>query len=144
MGKELRTCAVCHTKFNFCPVCNKEDRLKPSWHFTFCSDNCHEIYHATVSFEDGEMTAKDAKELLKNCDLSNKERFGLSYQNSIKKINSECATVKSDFPYMNTPVEEDSTAIADEKLKDEPQKKAVKIVKKSTATKFLNGDLENS
>lgn len=144
MGKELRTCAVCHTRYSFCPVCNKEDKLKPSWYFTFCSDNCHDIYHATVSFEDKEVTANEANELLAKCDLSNKEQFGLSYQNSIEKINSECVKIKSDFPYMNAPVEEGCTTIADEKLKDEPQKKTVKIVKKSTATKFLNGDLENS
>ena len=84
--KELRTCVLCGKTYSFCPVCNPEDRLKSTWYFCWCSDNCHEIDEVTSAFEDGRMTYIEAKAKLEKLDLSRKEYFGESYKNSIATI----------------------------------------------------------
>lgn len=82
---DLRMCCVCHKEYPFC-LCNPEDRLKPTWYFAYCSENCKDIYNVTSAFEDGRMTDIEAKEKLEKLDLSRKEYFGESYKNSIASI----------------------------------------------------------
>ena len=114
--KGLRTCCVCHEEYSFCPVCNSEDRLKPTWHFAYCSENCKDIYNITSSFEDGRMTDIEAKTKLEKLDLSRKEYFGESYKNSIASIMKAKAQV----------------------IKKENKKTEVKSVKKDIVTKVEN------
>ena len=84
-GKKI--CATCRCSYNFCPKCNK-DKDKPLWYFTFCSQNCHDIYDTTSKFEDGLIDASEAKSQLDNLNLSNLDNFGESYKKSINKIMS--------------------------------------------------------
>ena len=104
---------LCGKTYSFCPVCNPEDRLKPTWYFCWCSDNCHEIDEVTSAFEDGRMTDIEAKEKLNKLDLSRKEYFGESYKNSIASIMKTKAQV----------------------IKKENKKTEVKSVKKDIVTK---------
>ena len=113
---DLRMCCVCHKEYSFCPVCNPEDRLKPTWHFAYCSENCKDIYNITSSFEDGRMTDIEAKAKLEKLDLSRKEYFGESYKNSIASIMKAKAQV----------------------IKKENKKTEVKSVKKNIVTKVEN------
>ena len=83
---DLRMCCVCHKEYSFCPVCNPEDRLKPTWHFAYCSENCKDIYNITSSFENGRLSDIDAKAKLEKLDLNEKVNFGESYQKSIDSI----------------------------------------------------------
>lgn len=83
---DLRMCCVCHKEYSFCPVCNPEDRLKPTWHFAYCSENCKDIYNITSSFENGRLSDIDAKAKLEKLDLNEKDNFGESYQKSIDSI----------------------------------------------------------
>lgn len=82
---DLRTCCVCHKEYSFC-LCNSEDRLKPTWHFAYCSENCKDIYDVTSSFENGRLSDVDARAKLEKLDLSEKDSFGESYQKSIASI----------------------------------------------------------
>ena len=111
----LRICCVCHKEYPFC-LCNPEDRLKPTWHFAYCSENCKDIYNITSSFENGRMTDIEAKEKLNKLDLSRKEYFGESYQKSIDSIMKAKAQV----------------------IKKENKKTEVKSVKKDIVTKVEN------
>lgn len=81
----LRMCCVCHKEYPFC-LCNPEDRLKPTWHFAYCSQNCKDIYNITSSFENGRLSDIDAKAKLEKLDLNEKDNFGESYQKSIDSI----------------------------------------------------------
>ena len=90
MERKLRYCAVCGTAYRFCPKCN-EDKDKPLYHYTFCSENCKNIYWITSEFENNSMTSDVAYELLSEQDLCGFENFGLSYKNSINKINDSCS-----------------------------------------------------
>ena len=83
---DLRMCCVCHKEYSFFPVCNPEDRLKPTWHFAYCSENCKDIYNITSSFENGRLSDIDAKAKLEKLDLNEKDNFGESYQKSIDSI----------------------------------------------------------
>ena len=94
MGKKYRICSVCHFNYDFCNHCNK-DKDKPLWYFTFCSQNCHDIYEITSSFENGKIDADEAKLKLNNLNLSKLDNFGESYKKSIDKIMSS-AHVKND------------------------------------------------
>lgn len=85
--KGNKICATCHSEYDFCPKCNK-DKDKPLWYFTFCSQNCHDIYEATSSFENGKINANEAKMRLDNLNLSKLDNFGESYKKSINKIMS--------------------------------------------------------
>ena len=110
---DLRMCCVCHKEYSFCPVCNSEDRLKPTWHFAYCSENCKDIYNITSSFENGRLSDIDAKAKLEKLDLNEKDNFGESYQNSIASIMKAKAQV----------------------IKKENKKTEVKSVKKDIITK---------
>lgn len=112
---DLRMCCVCHKEYPFC-LCNPEDRLKPTWHFAYCSENCKDIYNITSSFENGRLSDIDAKAKLEKLDLSRKEYFGESYKNSIASIMKAKAQV----------------------IKKENKKTEVKSVKKDIVTKVEN------
>ena len=142
MGRDSRTCAVCGKTYTYYPRC-RDDENKPTWMFTWCSENCRTIYRTLSSYEDGGINATSAKDILDKCDLSRKQYFGESYQRILGKIENDLPKVEPDFPYMNTPVE-DATAIAEAEQKKKPQKKVSKIMKRSVVVKNLNGDFENS
>nr|DAS12990.1 MAG TPA: DNA gyrase subunit A [Caudoviricetes sp.]DAS83280.1 MAG TPA: DNA gyrase subunit A [Caudoviricetes sp.] len=94
--KDLRTCCICGKKYSFCPVCNAEDRNKKSWYFTFCSENCHDIYEITSAFEDKRISDIEAKNKLTKLDLSKKNNFSDSYKKSITSImNAKVQTKKT-------------------------------------------------
>lgn len=84
--RDIRTCVLCKQNYSYCPVCNPEDRLKPTWYFCYCSDNCHDIDGIASAYEDGRITDIEAKAKLEKLDLSRKEYFGESYKNSIVSI----------------------------------------------------------
>ena len=109
---DLRMCCVCHKEYSFC-LCNPEDRLKPTWHFAYCSENCKDIYNITSSFENGRLSDIDAKAKLEKLDLNEKDNFGESYQKSIDSIMKAKAQV----------------------IKKENKKTETKYVKKDIVTK---------
>lgn len=74
-------------EYEYCNKC-KEDMNKPLWYFTFCSENCHNIYDITSKFEDKQIDVAEAEKQLEKLDLSNLGSFGNSYKNSISKITS--------------------------------------------------------
>ena len=94
--KGLRTCCVCHQEHMYCPVCNPEDRNKPTWYFAYCSENCKNIYTVTSDYEDKKISADDAKAQLDKLDLSHIANFGESYQKAIMKINENITLPKND------------------------------------------------
>ena len=105
----LRTCCVCHKEYSFC-LCNPEDRNKPTWYFAYCSENCKDIYAATSDYENGNISADDAKKQLDKLDLSQIANFGESYQKAIMKINENITPVEK----VEDVIKEDESVISDE------------------------------
>jgi hypothetical protein len=92
LEKKLRQCVVCRNQYTFCPRCN-DDKNKPLWYFTFDSENCKNIYDVTSKYEDGRLSANEAKDILEKLNLAKITNFGESYKASIAKIN-EATTIK--------------------------------------------------
>ena len=107
--KGLRTCCVCHKEYSFC-LCNPEDRNKPTWYFAYCSENCKDIYTVTSDYENGNISADDAKKQLDKLDLSQIANFGESYQKAIMKINENITQVEK----VEDVIKEDESVISDE------------------------------
>lgn len=93
--KGLRTCCVCHKQYNFC-LCNPEDRKKDTLYFAYCSENCRDIYKATSDYENGKISANEAKMQLDKLDLSKIENFGESYKATISKINDSAKVLEKE------------------------------------------------
>ncbi len=81
----LRHCCVCKQKYKFCPKCPEYQYLEP-WYFSFCSENCRNIYDVTSKYENGQITDANAKERIQTINLSKIENFGDSYKTTIAKI----------------------------------------------------------
>lgn len=93
MERKIRRCCVCGKEYEYCNKC-REDMNKPLWYFTFCSENCHNIYGVTSQFENGQIDSVSAKLQLDQLDLSKQNNFGKSYKNSISKILSSVPKVE--------------------------------------------------
>ena len=106
----LRTCCVCRKEHLFCPQCRLEDRNKPTWYFAYCSENCKDIYSATSDYENGNISADDAKKQLDKLDLSQIANFGESYQKAIMKINKNITPVEK----IEDVIKEDESVVSDE------------------------------
>lgn len=133
--KGLRTCCVCHREHMYCPVCNPEDRNKPTWYFAYCSENCKDIYTVTSDYEDKKITAGEAKTQLDKLDLSHIANFGESYQKAIMKINENITLVEK----VDEVIKEDKSVISDEST-DIPTNK---YYRKSKVIKVKDdGDIE--
>lgn len=86
MAKDnLRTCAVCRSAYKYCPNC-AEFKNKPAYMFTFCSDNCHDIYAVINDYVSEKISAKAARCKLDTLDLSNVANFADDFQNVIGQI----------------------------------------------------------
>mgnify|MGYP003174143156 FL=1 len=107
MSKE-KICAVCYKSYEYCPVCGK-NKDKPAWMFTFCSENCHDIYLITSSYANHKLTANKAKNKLDKLDLSGLNDFGGSYQNVIADINANVISDKIGDISTNDSIPTDTT-----------------------------------
>lgn len=105
--KGMRTCCVCHREYMYCPVCNPEDRQKPTWYYAYCGENCKDIYTVTSDYENGKISADDAKQQLDKLDLSKIADFGESYKNAIDKINKNATNVEPRNKTLETPLTND-------------------------------------
>ena len=133
--KGNKICATCHSEYDFCPKCSK-DKDKPLWYFTFCSQNCHDIYEVTSSFENGNINADEAKLRLDGLNLSKLDNFGESYKKSIDKI-MDSVSVKENVITEDVVVEERIEIDTDEQV-DEKENNVIteevveeKVFKKS-------------
>lgn len=85
MDTKTRICSVCGKNYKYCPKCREFESL-PTWMFAFCSENCKSIYNTTSNYEDGIISADDAKKSLEKLDLSKSNNYGESYKLTLKKI----------------------------------------------------------
>ena len=86
MAKKNRECAVCSTKYSYCPNCNRKE---PAWMAEFHEENCKNIFQICTSFNVNLMSKHEAKAALEQCDLSNKENFSSYIKRDIENIFKE-------------------------------------------------------
>lgn len=138
MANNSRICSTCRQSYLYCPRCN-EDKNKPTWYFSFCSENCMNIYGVTSKYENGQFSASEAKERLNKLDLSKLDKFGTSYKASIEKINSATVVVDVVEEVVETNDEEIVETVEEPVVVETVEEE--KVIKKSKRAK-KNVDVE--
>lgn len=123
LNNKMRTCSVCRSSYSYCPHCG-EDKSKPTWYFTFCGENCKNIYDVTSKYENGQIDINSAKKKIDELDLSNLDKFGASYKSSIEKINSITKEVIVEVveTIVETKDEENVETVEEEKVVKKPKR----------------------
>ena len=134
--KGEKICATCRSNYDFCPKCNR-DKDKPLWYFTFCSQNCHDIYEITSSFENGKIDADEAKLKLNNLNLSKLDNFGESYKKSINKIMSS-VSIKESVITEDVAVEETEINAVEQVVEKENNETTEDVVEEKVFRKSKN------
>ena len=135
--KGLRTCCVCHQEHMYCPVCNPEDRNKPTWYFAYCSENCKDIYTVTSDYENDNISADEAKTQLDRLDLSQIANFGESYQRALMKMQHPLKRLLRLSRKMNLLLQTRVQIFQQISIIENPKSKKLK------AMVILNSDFEN-
>lgn len=94
-----RTCYLCGKSYHYCPNCD-EDRDKPQWMFTFCSNNCHDIYDTLVSQTMEYLTIDETKEALDKLNVE-KEKYDKSIQDHINRVSTAYSKMHTKFTPKN-------------------------------------------
>lgn len=102
MAKKNRKCLLCGTEYTYCSGCQK-DQSKPAWMAEFHEENCKTIFKTCVSFYMNHLTKSQAKEILSNCDLSQKSTFTSSVQSQLAEIFAEYEKVVEKKPTAKKP-----------------------------------------
>ena len=91
--------------YKYCNNCAGYNSLE-TWRFIFCSENCKGIYQIASDFTNGKLTGSEAKEELKNFDLSD-----LEFYHSIIKQNITDILASEEIENVKNAVEEDDAVI---------------------------------
>lgn len=86
MARNNRVCCVCGKEYYYCSNDCMDSVNKPSWLGSFCCENCRNVYNACACYNVNKMSKDEAKEILDNCDLSNKKNFTPAAQRLIAEI----------------------------------------------------------
>ena len=135
MAKANRTCAMCHTKYEYCNSCPSHKTL-PAWMGLFHDENCLNIYGALTSYRDGEVDKDKTAKKLAELDLSKFNDFSKSTQDKITEIMGK-APVKPVVKVKEEVIEEKEKTI-----ESQPKKigKHPTLKEELTFENFVNGD----
>ena len=96
MSRYNKTCILCGTEYKFCQGC-RDYEDKPSWYNIYCSENCRTIFNTIVAAGDTITMAEAKRILIKDCDLSSKEKFRPDMLNAMNKILETPDEIKADI-----------------------------------------------
>lgn len=85
MSIKDRKCIVCGREYRYCPNC-WDDRNKPAYMMEFDCENCKTIFDICSRFNMELNTKEESEELLKKCDLSDKDNFSEQIKKDIANI----------------------------------------------------------
>lgn len=112
MGKPNRTCLMCGTAYRYCPQC-QEDKYKPSWMDTFCSEDCMMLFKTLNKHTFGQITTSDARDVIAKIQLPDMNSLRESSRHHIDEILAW------------TPESENTMETVDEIVEEEKQEEAV-------------------
>lgn len=87
--RKSRKCICCSTEYTYCPNCNGQDRLKPSWHSEFCCEDCKDLWLTATKFNMGMIEKKDAKDIISALNLKDKSEYVKCVQRDLENIFAE-------------------------------------------------------
>lgn len=88
MPQNNKKCVTCGKEYSYCPGCKRAD-IENMWKNIYCSENCRKIFRLMTDYCSGHVTKEEAKQVLLECDLSNKEHFKPSIAKRIDEIFAE-------------------------------------------------------
>lgn len=74
MADNNKKCLLCGKGFKFCPTCQQKSPAD-AWKNIFDKENCRTIFNLACDFHQKEVDIDKAREILLNCDLSDKDTF---------------------------------------------------------------------
>ena len=80
------TCKTCGKKYHYCPTCGTPNIKKEAWMSQFCCENCKTVFDTLVQYHFGRLNATQVKQILNQCDLSNKASFDANIKIKIDEI----------------------------------------------------------
>lgn len=92
--KNNKKCILCGKTYTYCNRCEEFDHL-PRWMEIYCSDNCRTIFNTLTEYSAKNITAKEAAERMKDCDMSDVGNFHEVNQKMIAEIQKKTANAKS-------------------------------------------------
>ena len=98
MAVRTRECYLCGEKYSYCSTCS-QDRYKPAWMADFHSEDCKNIFQICTNFNLGVQTKVEAQDALRQCDLSNKEKFKSYVQHDLEVIFADESKKDSNKPH---------------------------------------------
>lgn len=63
MRKE-RICIACGSKYEYCPVCNPQDKSKPAWMYAYDKESCMKLWKIMSAFSSGYATKEDVRRVV--------------------------------------------------------------------------------
>ena len=92
--KHGRICTVCGKEYAYCNNCSRYN-AEPRWKFLFCSENCMSIFEIVSKFNEGKLSARQAKNLLSGCDLKKAGKLDAGTKEGVEKIFAEATPMKN-------------------------------------------------
>lgn len=86
MAEKNRTCIICGEKYTWCNNCSDNKNKHETWRNLYCSKNCMNIFNILSDHAFKHIDDQQAKEKLKNVDLSKLDGFRADFKEQIKKI----------------------------------------------------------
>ena len=83
--KNNKTCVCCQKKYTFCLSCSDFDSF-PRWMAIYHDENCKKICNTTSKYRFKHITKEQARKILDECDLSNRESFNKTIQKDLDEI----------------------------------------------------------
>ena len=80
-----RKCICCGEKYQYCPSCGS-DRLKPTWHSSFCSETCKDLWQTLSKYSMGFINKSQAIELINTLPLKDKSKYVTCVQRDLGKL----------------------------------------------------------
>lgn len=111
-------CIVCGAHYEYCGNCDKFKNM-PRWMESFHDNNCRVIFNTIMEYRTGIKTPAECAEILKNCDLSYRDKLRDGLDEFVTAILADGADAAKEEPK----VEEAKIDVVEEpKVKDKEAK----------------------
>lgn len=80
-----RSCICCNEKYSYCPSCGS-DRFKPTWHSTFCSETCKDLWETLSKYSMKFIEEDEARLIIQALPLKDKAQYVACVQRDMEKF----------------------------------------------------------
>lgn len=89
---KMKKCILCGKEYEYCPKCSSKNL--PRWMSLYDSDNCRKIFNLASDYYGGD-TMEELKQQIKECDLSEVDKYSEDIQKAIAAIKAATKTKRN-------------------------------------------------